>query len=439
MDSVHVKPERHDPMAETTYRDPMLAMADMQLELASERLGLDEGMKNWLPTPERKLEGAVPIKMDDGSIRVFTGYRVQHSTARGPAKGGIRYHPAVTFDEVQALATLMTWQCSVVDIPFGGGKGGIAVDARSLTRPELERLTRRYAYDISPIVGSRRDVPAPDVDTDAQIMAWFNDTINMLHGGQVEPAIVTGKPISMGGSLGRGEATSPGVAICAELALARMGLDPKNVTVAIQGYGKVGRYAAEILNWEYGSKILAISDVTGAYFNPDGIDIKAASEWVDRNRGLLDGFEETAGVRKISNDELLALDVDVLAPSAIEGQITGRNAGDIRAKLIVEGANGPTTVEGHEILTQRGILAVPDILANAGGVTVSYFEWVQGLQFDRWRLETVNHRLRDVMIAAFEAVWQVMEDHHVSMREAAFLVAIGRVAEAMQTRGLFPY
>jgi glutamate dehydrogenase (NAD(P)+) len=425
-------------MADTTYRDPMLAMADMQLELACERLGLDEGMKNWLRTPERKLEVAVPIKMDDGTIRVFTGYRVQHSTARGPAKGGIRYHPAVTFDEVQALATLMTWKCSVVDIPFGGGKGGIAVDARSLTRTELERLTRRYAYDISPIVGSRRDVPAPDVDTDAQIMAWFNDTINMLHGGEVDPAIVTGKPISLGGSLGRGEATSRGVAICAELALARMGIDPKNVTVAIQGYGKVGRYAAEILNWEYGSTILAISDVTGAYFNPDGLDIKKASEWVDAHHGLLEGFEENPGVRKISNDELLTLDVDVLSPSAIEGQITGRNADQVKARLIVEGANGPTTVEGHEILARRGILAVPDILANAGGVTVSYFEWVQGLQFDRWPLEMVNDRLRTAMTAAFAQVWEVMEDHKIPMREAAFLVAIKRVADAMQIRGLFP-
>ncbi len=439
MDSVQVKPERHDPMADTTtYRDPMLAMADMQLELACERLGLDEGMKNWMRTPERKLEVAVPIKMDDGAIRVFTGYRVQHSTARGPAKGGIRYHPSVTFDEVQALATLMTWKCSVVDIPFGGGKGGIAVDARSLTRSELERMTRRYAYDISPIVGSRRDVPAPDVDTDAQIMAWFNDTINMLHGGEVDPAIVTGKPISMGGSLGRGEATSRGVAICAELALARMGIDPKNVTVAIQGYGKVGRYAAEIMNWEYGSKILAISDVTGAYFNPDGIDVKKASEWVDAHHGLLEGFEEVNGVRKISNDELLTLDVDVLAPSAIEGQITGRNADQVKARLIVEGANGPTTVEGHEILARRGILAVPDILANAGGVTVSYFEWVQGLQFDRWPLEMVNDRLRTTMTAAFTQVWEVMEDHKIPMREAAFLVAIKRVADAMQIRGLFP-
>jgi len=419
--------------------DPMLAMADMQLEAACQRLGFDRGMQDWLRTPERKLEVAVPIRLDDGSVEVFRGYRVQHSTARGPAKGGIRYHPAVTIDEVQALATLMTWKCAVVGIPFGGGKGGIAVDARSLSRSELERLTRRYAYMISPIVGSRRDIPAPDVETDAQVMAWFNDTLTMLHGGEHDPALVTGKPIDMGGSLGRSEATSRGLAICIELALRKLRLDPKKVTVAIQGYGKVGRHAAEILQREYRSKIVAVSDVTGAYFNPEGLDTGELSAWADAHGGLLEGFAEAhPGVERISNEELLTLEVDVLAPSAIEGQITARNAGDVRAKLIAEGANGPTTVEGHAILTSRGIPAIPDILANAGGVTVSYFEWVQGHQFDSWRLETVNHRLRDVMSAAFERVWEVAQEQRVPLREAAFLVAVRRVADAMQVRGLFP-
>jgi len=422
-----------------TYTDPMLEMANYMLERASERLGFDEGMKDWLQRPERKLEVAVPIKMDDGSMKVFTGYRVQHSTARGPAKGGIRYHPAVTEAEVTALATLMTWKCSVANIPFGGGKGGIAVDVRSLSRNELEHLTRRYAYDISPIIGSHRDVPAPDLDTDAQIMAWFNDTLNMLHGGIVDPAVVTGKPLNMGGSLGRGEATSRGLAICMDLALQKMGQHISDVTVAVQGYGKVGRYAAEILHNEYGAKVAAISDVTGAYYDPNGLDIAAASHWADSHHGRLEGFADAnKSVQKISNDELLTLPVDVLAPSAIEGQITGRNAHDIQAKLIVEGANGPTTVEGHEILESRGIVAVPDILANSGGVTVSYFEWVQGLQFDTWSLEHVNERLNRVMTDAFEQVWQAGQQHNIGMREAAFLVAVNRVAESMQIRGLFP-
>lgn len=421
------------------YTDPMLEMANVMLDMASERLGLDQGTKEWLQKPERKLEVSVPIKMDDGSLKVFTGYRVQHSTARGPAKGGIRYHPAVTDAEVTALATLMTWKCSVANIPFGGGKGGISVDARSLSRTELERLTRRYAYDISPIVGSRRDVPAPDIDTDGQIMAWFNDTLNMLHGGEVDPAVVTGKPLSMGGSLGRGEATSRGLAICTDLALKRMGRDIRNSTIAIQGYGKVGRYAAEILMREYGAKVMAISDVTGAYFDPNGLDIDIVSDYVDQNRGMCDGLEgHCKTVEKISNEELLTLDVDVLAPSAIEGQITGRNARDIKAKLIVEGANGPTTIEGHEILESRGIIAVPDILANSGGVTVSYFEWVQGLQFDRWSLETVNRRLTETITEAFDSVWNVGQEHGIGMREAAFLVAVSRVYESMQIRGLFP-
>jgi glutamate dehydrogenase (NAD(P)+) len=420
------------------YRDPMLAMADMQLKKAAERLGLDEGMQAWLRTPERKLEVAVPIRMDDGSIRVFTGYRVQHSTARGPAKGGIRYHVKVTAEEVQALATLMTWKCSVVNIPFGGAKGGIAVNVKELSRGELERLTRRYAASLIPIIGSRRDIPAPDVDTDAQIMAWFDDTVAMIH-GYADPAVVTGKPLDLGGSLGRNEATGRGVAQCTEFACAKMGLDPSKITVAVQGYGKVGRYAAEILHDEYGSKIVAVSDVTGAWYNPDGFDTADLSAYADAHGGLLAGYEShNPKAQLITNEALLTLDVDVLSPSAIEAQITGRNAADVKAKLIVEGANGPVTVEGDEILTRRGVMAVPDILANAGGVTVSYFEWVQGLQFNRWSLEEVRSRLYTIMHEAFEKVWSVAQDHKISLREAAFVVAVERVAEALQTRGLFP-
>jgi glutamate dehydrogenase (NAD(P)+) len=416
----------------------MLAMADAQLERAAERLGLDAGMQALLRAPERKLEVSLPIKMDDGSIEVFTGFRVQHSTARGPAKGGIRYHPGVTFEEVQALATLMTWKCSVVGIPFGGGKGGVVVSIKNLSRGELERLTRRYAASILSIIGSRRDIPAPDVDTDAQIMAWFDDTLAMFH-GYADPAVVTGKPLGLGGSLGRDEATGRGLAQCTGFALEKLGIDPSTVTAAVQGYGKVGHFGAEILQNEYGCKIVAVSDVSGAWYCPDGLDTHDLSQWASTHGGLLSGYEtHNPNTSLIDNEQLLTLNVDILAPCALEGQITGRNAGNIKAKLIVEGANGPTTAEGDGILNQRGIMAIPDILANAGGVTVSYFEWVQGLQFQKWELREVRERLHGVMREAFETVWDVSQNHKIGMREAAFVVAVDRVANAIQTRGLFP-
>ena len=425
-------------MSTQTYQDPMLAMADAQLKKAAELLGIDPGMETWLRVPERKLQVAVPVKMDDGSLRVFDGYRVQHSTARGPAKGGIRYHPGVTFDEVQALATLMTWKCSVVGIPFGGAKGGIAVNVKSLSRNELERMTRRYAADLAGFVGSRRDIPAPDVDTDGQIMAWFDDTLAMFH-GYSDPAVVTGKPLSMGGSLGRDEATGRGLAQCVGFALEKMGLDPHKVTVAVQGYGKVGRFAAEILHNEYGSKVVAVSDVSGAWYSKDGLDPNDLTQYANEHGGLLKGYEDhCTTANPITNAELLTLDVDVLCPCALEGQITEQNAKDIKAKLVAEGANGPTTTEANEILNSRGIMPIPDILCNAGGVTVSYFEWVQGLQFDRWSLETVRDRLFGVMQESFENVWNVSQEHNVGMREAAFVVAVDRVATALTTRGLFP-
>jgi glutamate dehydrogenase (NAD(P)+) len=420
------------------HRDPMLAMADQQLDQAAERLGFDEGIREWLRSPERKLEVAIPIRMDDGAIKVFRGYRVQHSTARGPAKGGIRYHPAVTMDEVQALATLMTWKCAVAGIPFGGAKGGVAVNVRELTSGELERLTRRYAANIMSITGSRRDIPAPDIDTDAQIMAWFDDTVTMMR-GYADPAVVTGKPVGMGGSLGRSEATSRGLAYCTRFALGWAGIEPESATVAIQGYGKVGSHAAYILSKEFGLKIVAISDVSGGWFCPPGFDVDDLAAHIDERGGTLADYGESrAEVEPISNAELLTLDVTVLAPCAIEGQITGDNASAVKARLIVEGANGPTTMEGDAILRNRGIVAVPDILANAGGVTVSYFEWVQGLQFDRWSLKQVRKRLHSVMEEAFEQVWQVAEDHKCSLREAAYLVAIRRVADSLLMRGLFP-
>ncbi|MBN1426862.1 MAG: Glu/Leu/Phe/Val dehydrogenase [Anaerolineae bacterium] len=416
----------------------MLAMANTQLEKAAVRLGLDAGMQALLRTPERKLEVSLPIKMDDGSLQVFSGYRVQHSTARGPSKGGIRYHSSVTFEEVQALATLMTWKCSVVGIPFGGGKGGVAVSVKSLSRGELERLTRRYAASIMSIIGSRRDIPAPDVDTDAQIMAWFDDTLAMFH-GYADPAVVTGKPLGLGGSLGREEATGRGLAQCAGFALEKLAIDPARVTVAVQGYGKVGRSGAEILQNEYGCQIVAVGDVTGAWYCPDGFDTQDLGEWARSHGGLLQGYEtHNPQARLITNEQLLTLDVDILAPCALEGQITARNAGDIKARLIVEGANGPTTAEGDEILNQRGIMTIPDILANAGGVTVSYFEWVQGLQFQKWRLADVRERLLEVMQESFDTVWAISQSHQIGMREAAFMVAVDRVASAIQTRGLFP-
>lgn len=430
--------ERKFALITQPYQDPMLAMADAQLIKACARLGLDAGIQAWLRMPERKLEVSLPVKMDDGTIQVFTGFRVQHSTARGPAKGGIRYHTSVTFEEVQALATLMTWKCSVVGIPFGGGKGGVAVDVKSLSRNELERLTRRYAASIMSFIGSRRDIPAPDVDTDGQIMVWVDDTIAMFH-GYADPAVVTGKPVGMGGSLGRDEATGRGLAQCAGFALEKMGIDPAGVTVAIQGYGKVGRFGAEILQNEYGCKIVAVSDVTGAWYSPDGLDTSDLTAWARSQGGLLRDYEtHNPQAQPITNEQLLTLDVDVLAPCALESQITDRNANDVRARLIVEGANGPTTAEGDEILNQRGIMAIPDILANAGGVTVSYFEWVQGLQFQKWSLDEVRRRMLEVMQESFETVWQVSQDHKIGMREAAFVVAVDRVATAIQTRGLFP-
>jgi glutamate dehydrogenase (NAD(P)+) len=416
----------------------MLAMANRQLDRAAEWLGLSDGMVTWLRTPERKMEVALPIRLDDGNVKVFTGWRVQHSTARGPAKGGIRYHPNVTMDEVQALATLMTWKCSVVGIPFGGAKGGISVDVRALSKAELERLTRRYAFAIMPITGSRRDIPAPDVDTDAQVMAWFDDTVTMVR-GFADPAVVTGKPLGLGGSKGRAEATSRGLMQVTAFALEEMGIDPTTISVAVQGFGKVGAEYANLMINEMGSKVVAVSDVTGGYYSPRGLNIEDMLKYAASHGFLLGGYEEhNKDVERISNEELLELDVDVLSPSAIEGQITGQNANRIKAKIIAEGANGPTTIEGDEILSDRGIVVLPDILANAGGVTVSYFEWVQGLQFDSWPLEVVRDRLYRVMKDAFETVWGLSDRHSLPMRQAAFIVAIERVVESMTIRGLFP-
>ncbi len=416
----------------------ILDTALAQLEIAFDRLGINEGVREIIRQPEREMTVAVPILRDDGTISVYTGYRVQHSSARGPCKGGLRFHPNVNLDEVRALALLMTFKCAVANLPFGGAKGGIEVSPSELSEMELERLTRRYAAMILPIIGSRRDIAAPDVNTNPKIMAWFMDTVSTLSGHMV-PEIVTGKPIALGGSTGRVDATGRGVAIATIEILRRLGKDPPGLHVAVQGYGNVGRNAANILADEYGCTIVAISDVSGGIYNSLGLDLPAINEYVSHSRGgLLSGFSEKGEADEINNDELLTLDVDILIPAALESQITVGNSGQIRASVIVEGANGPTTFEADRILYERGIMVVPDILANAGGVTCSYFEWVQDLQFYFWGLEEIRQQLHKVISKAFEEVWLVANERNIDMRSAAYLLALERITNAIQQRGLFP-
>jgi glutamate dehydrogenase (NAD(P)+) len=419
-------------------RGGILYTALAQLEIAFDRLGIDDGIRSIIRKPEREMTVAVPIMRDDGTISVYTGYRVQHSSARGPCKGGIRFHPNVNLDEVRALALLMSFKCAVTNLPFGGAKGGIEVSPSELSEMELERLTRRYAAMILPILGSKRDIPAPDVNTNPKIMAWFMDTVSALSGHMV-PEIVTGKPIALGGSKGRVDATGRGVAISTVEILRRLGKDPPGLHVAVQGYGNVGRNAANILADEYGCTIVAISDVSGGIYNSLGLDLPAINEYVSHSRGgLLSGFSEKGDADEITNGELLTLDVDILIPAALESQITVGNSGQIRASVIVEGANGPTTFEADRILYERGIMVVPDILANAGGVTCSYFEWVQDLQFYFWGLEEIRQQLHKVISKAFEEVWLVANERNIDMRSAAYLLALERITNAIQQRGIFP-
>ena len=400
------------------------------------RLRLDPGIHAVLRQSERELTVSIPVMMDDGVLRVFTGYRIQHSSARGPCKGGIRYHPDVDIDEVRALAALMTLKCAVVDIPYGGAKGGVHCDPSQMSENELCRMTRRFTAMIMPIIGSKRDIPAPDVNTNAQTMAWMADTVSMLR-GQTTMEIVTGKPIALGGSLGRKEATGRGVAIATHELLKQTGRELAGTTVAVQGYGNVGSFAATILD-EMGCKIMAVSDVSGGIYHPEGLDVGRINAYLANNPGcLLDGYK-APGLERISNDELLVGDVDVLIPAALEHQITARNAPHIQARMIVEGANGPTTPEADEILQDRGIIVVPDILANAGGVVVSYFEWVQDLQFYFWGEDEVNQNLRRIMVSSFKRVWDYSEEHQVSLRMGAYMVAVASVAHAIQSRGTFP-
>lgn len=409
-----------------------LEVALQQLDIAAEMLNLEPGVHEILKYPKRTLTVSVPIKMDSGEIRVFTGYRVQHTDARGPYKGGIRYSPEVNLDEVKALAMWMTWKCAVADIPYGGAKGGVCCNPKEMSIGELERLTRRYTSMILQLIGPYSDVPAPDVYTDAQTMAWLMDTYSQIKGYLV-PEVVTGKPLHLGGSEGREEATSRGVVFVVKEACDRLGIRFKDTTVAVQGFGKVGWNAAKLLHEEK-CKIIAVSDSKGGVYSPEGINPTKVFDHKGKTGSVM-GFE---GCQNISNQELLELQCDILIPAAIENQITRANAGNIEAKLVAEAANGPTTPEGSKILSEKGIFVIPDILANAGGVTVSYFEWVQNLHREHWTKEEVNEKLKDKMIEAYREVDAISKKYETDMRNAALILAVGRVADALKSLGLWP-
>jgi glutamate dehydrogenase (NAD(P)+) len=407
-------------------------VAQRQFDLAAERLDLDPGLRRILREPKRELTVHFPVKMDDGSVRVFIGYRVQHNLGRGPAKGGIRYHQDVTLDEVKALAMWMTWKCAVVGIPFGGGKGGVVVDPKKLSLREVEGLTRRFTTEISVLIGPQSDIPAPDVNTNPQTMAWMMDTYSM-HVGYTVPAVVTGKPIPLGGSEGRNEATAQGAVYTVIDAAAQLGIDLPKATVAVQGYGNAGAVAAQLMAG-LGSKVVAVSDSTGAIHKPGGLDPAAVLAWKQEHHSVL-GFP---GTREISNAELLEVECDILIPAALENQITAANAGRIQARIIAEAANGPTTPEADDILYANGKFVIPDILCNAGGVTVSYFEWVQDLERDFWSVGQVNDKLRGIMANSFAGTLEVSQRENINMRTAAYMLAVQRVADATTVRGLYP-
>jgi len=398
---------------------------------AAKILGLDESVYNTLKFPAKIVTVHLPVIMDNGKVQVFEGHRVQHSTTLGPSKGGIRYSMDVSLDEVKALAAWMTWKTAVVGIPYGGGKGGIKCDPKNMSKGELERLTRAYAASMSDVFGPDKDIPAPDMNTGQQEMAWIVDEYSKIK-GQYTPAVITGKPISMGGSLGRVEATGRGVMVCTRSALAKLGLKPEECTCVVQGFGNVGSISAKLIEM-LGVKIIGISDVTGGYYNPKGIKVEEAMAYTKAN-GSLGGF---TGGEKINNAQLLELECDILVPAAMEDQITDANAGNIKAKLIVEGANGPTSANADKILNDKGIIVVPDILANAGGVTVSYFEWVQNRMGYFWTEERVNRRADRVMKSAFDVVFDSGKKHNVSLRTAAYIVAIDKVATTLKFRGVF--
>ena len=403
-----------------------------RFRFAAEILQLDEGMFQYLASPVKQVIVSVPVVMDSGKIEVFEGYRVIHDNVLGPSKGGIRYSPDVTIDEVKALAAWMTWKCAVVNVPFGGAKGGVRCNPNELSNAELERLTRRYTANLLDVFGPDKDIPAPDMNTNEQVMAWIMDTFSM-NSKKTETAVVTGKPIILGGSQGRKEATGRGVVTVTLAALSKLGLMPNKVTVAVQGFGNVGSISAQLM-YEQGARIIAISDINGGYYNKDGIDIPHAIEYMENNNRTLQGYPD---VEQISNEELLEVDCDVLIPAAKEDQISRHNAGNIKAKIIAEGANGPVTANADAILEENGILVIPDILANAGGVTVSYFEWVQDRQGYFWTEERVNRRLNRMMRSAFENVYSVSNNHKITMRQAAYVYSIGRVATTLKMRGIY--
>jgi len=405
-------------------------MAQIPLNKAIETMELDAGAAAIIAVPERTLEVSIPVKMDDGTTKVFTGYRSQHSTILGPAKGGVRYHQNVSMDEVKTLAFWMTCKCAVAGLPYGGGKGGIIVDPAKLSKAELERLTRGYIDKIAPIIGEKRDIPAPDMNTNAQIMGWMMDEYSKLN-GQYEPGFITGKAISVGGSLGRTAATGRGVVVAALEALKLKGIQPHEATVAVQGFGNVGSWTAKLF-CDAGVKVIALSDVYGAIFKEDGFDCYDVDAYVKKTGSVI-GYP---GSKAISNAELLAMDVTVLAPCAIELQLTMENAAAVQASIICEGANGPTTPEADDILEAKGVMVIPDILANGGGVTVSYFEWVQNLYRYFWPEEEVIEKQNALMRKAFKAVYEKAKQYNVTLRVAAYIVALSSLEEAMKIRGM---
>jgi glutamate dehydrogenase (NAD(P)+) len=420
----------------TSERDNPFSIAQQQFDKAAELLELPQDIREILRVPQRELTVNFPVKLDNGTTRVFTGYRVQHNLGRGPVKGGIRYHPQVDIDEVRALAMWMTWKCALVNIPYGGAKGGVIVDPSQLSMPEIERLTRRFATEISILIGPDKDIPAPDVNTNPQIMAWIMDTVSM-HSGHTVNAVITGKPVQVGGSLGRNEATGRGVSLMVREWGRVNNRNLDQLDVVVQGFGNVGGVAALLLH-EMGCRVLAVSDASGGYVRRGGLDIPAMRAYIEKHpRRLLEGYT-APGVEQLTNSELLEVPCDVLVPAALENQITDLNASRIQAKLIVEGANGPTTPDADAILEKRGITVIPDILANAGGVTVSYFEWVQGLQSFFWDELDVNAKLERIMVNAFDQVRAMAEQHRVSLRTAAYMLAVRRVADANITRGIYP-
>jgi glutamate dehydrogenase/leucine dehydrogenase len=409
-----------------------LEVAMQQVDLAAELLNLDAGICEMLKKPTRAVIVAVPIRRDNGEINVFTGVRVQHNKARGPYKGGIRYHPDVTVDEITALAMWMTWKCAIADLPYGGSKGGVRCNPKELSVGELERITRRYTTMILDIIGPYQDVPAPDVYTDAQTMAWIMDTYSQIKGYLV-PEIVTGKPLHLQGSEGREAATARGLTYCIDEAAKQLGMKRKDATVAVQGFGKVGWNAARFLH-DQGRRIIALSDSKGGIYNPKGINPVKVHEHKKRTDSVIN-YE---GCTNITTKELLETECDILIPAAMENQITRENAGHIKTHLLVEGANGPTTPEASKILTEKGIFMIPDILANSGGVTVSYFEWVQNLHREHWTKAEVHRKLKHKMVKAFKDVFDATKKHETDMRNAAFMLAVGRVAEATKSLGLWP-